>query len=181
MTSATWAQWVKWMDSLGGDSPSDLRGAFEGLPLQGRAPLYQILTMPFLLAFGRSVRAALGVNLAFQVLLLVSVYALGQRLAGRPAGLLAALMTAAYPPLIHLSHIYRPHFAVAACVTTSLWLLLRLLEDRTQKRALGFGASLGFGLLLRASHVSGLRDPEPRVPARALYGLRRRSVGRILV
>jgi 4-amino-4-deoxy-L-arabinose transferase-like glycosyltransferase len=93
------------------------------------------------------------INVVFSALLLISVYAIGKMLANGKAGLLAAVLVASYPPIIHLSHIYRPHFAVAACAALSMWLLLLLLRDGSTKVAWLFGGSLAFGVLIHPNFV----------------------------
>lgn len=135
------------------------------LSLKGRSPLYQLLTVPFIFLFGRSEDAALSVNVLFEAVLLLSVYGIGRLAKNGKAGLLAALLVAAYPPIVNLSKLYRPDFALSACVALSLWLLLLLLKTRSVKIAWLFGASLGFGMLIRHFFVFHLTVPT------AIFGL----------
>jgi hypothetical protein len=125
----------------------------------GRPPLYQLLSVPFLYLFGRSADAALLINVVFGVVLLLSTYGIGRLVQDGKAGLLAALLVVAYPPLVDLSRIYRPHFAIAACVALSLWLLLLLLKARSPKIAWLFGASLVLGMLVHSSFLYVLAAP----------------------
>ena len=122
-----------------------------GLSLDGRPPLYQLMSLPGLAVFGPSLDAALLVNLFFKLALLGCSAAMAWLLAGARAGLLAALLAAAYPPLVHLSHVYRPHAALPACVAMSTLLLLLLLRRPTPRMAWAAGASFCFGLLIHPS------------------------------
>jgi hypothetical protein len=153
------AKSIAFTDHLRSQGFEDLGSALDQLPKGGRFPLYQLLSVPFILAFGRSLDAALAVNVAFEILLLISVYAIGKRLGGGKAGLLAAVLVAAYPPIVHLSHIYRPHFAAVACTALSLWLLLLLLKNASTRVAWLFGGSLAFGLLLNPHSAWALAGP----------------------
>lgn len=153
-------------------------GGLHELALQGRPPLYQLLSLPGLALFGRSADAGLLVNAAFEAALMVSTWGLARLVGGPRAGLLAALLVVSYPPIAHLAHIYRPHFALPACVATSTWLLLRLARERAPRAALLFGTSLAFGLLIHPTFALVLAAPtlvvgshlllsggEPRRPA----------------
>jgi 4-amino-4-deoxy-L-arabinose transferase-like glycosyltransferase len=114
----------------------------------GRPPLYQLLSVPFIWLFGRSMDAALTVNIVFQALLLLSTYGIGRLVKNGSVGLLAALLAAAYPPIINLSRFYMTQYGAVACVALSLCLLLLLLKTRSVKVAWLFGLSLGFGALV---------------------------------
>jgi tetratricopeptide (TPR) repeat protein len=115
----------------------------------GRPPLYQLFSVPFICVLGRSEDAALAVNVIFQALLLLSTYGMGKLAGNGRAGLLAAFLVATYPPIANSSKIYLPHAATPACVALSLWLLLLLLKTRAVKIAWLFGASLAFGMLIQ--------------------------------
>ncbi|MFZ5920169.1 MAG: glycosyltransferase family 39 protein [Chloroflexota bacterium] len=129
------------------------------LSLKGRPPLYQFLSMAFIAIFGRSMDAAVGVNLLFQVLLMVSVYKIGKTTRNPTAGLLAALMVAAYPPLIRLSHSFRPYFAMTACVAYSLWRLVALTKSRAVRDVWLFALAMVFGVLIHPKIVGVMVFP----------------------
>ncbi len=150
---------LEFVDRLEAQGAADLWPSIAGMSLQGRPPVYQLLSVPFLTLFGRSEDAALGVNLLFVALLLCATYGIG-RLAGNGwVGLLAALLVTAYPPILRLSRIYRPHAALPACAAVSVWLLLLLLRRRSIWIAWLFGASLGAGLLIHLNFVYLLPAP----------------------
>ena len=149
----------KFIDGLSSGSWSEIPRALSDLSLEGRPPLYQLLSIPFLLVFGRSMDSAVLVNLPFQFLLLISVYWTGKLLADRGTGLLAAALVSAYPPLIQLAHIFRPHFALAACVSLCIWRSLLLLEIRSTRNVWLFVLSALFGVLVHPFIVFVLALP----------------------
>jgi hypothetical protein len=129
------------------------------LSLQGRPPLYQLLSLPLLAVFGRSLDAALLLNVAFKLVLLGCTYGIGRLLGGVRAGLLAALLVAAYPPVVYLGHVYRPHAVLPACVAASTLLLLLLLRRPSPQLAWASGLSLAFGLLIHPTFALVLGLP----------------------
>ncbi|MBN1657360.1 MAG: tetratricopeptide repeat protein, partial [Anaerolineae bacterium] len=122
-------------------------------------PLYQLLSVPFILLFGRSEDAAVAVNLLFTALLLWATYGTGRLARNGWTGLLAAFLVAAYPPLLHLSRMYRPQAALPACVAVSLFLLLLLLNRRSIGLAWLFGVSLGAGMWMHLNFFYFLPVP----------------------
>ncbi len=119
----------------------------------GRPPFYQLLTLPFVFLLGRSEDAALSVNLIFIAILLISVYNLGRLAKNKRVGILAALVVISYPPIVRLSRVYSPYFAMVACCALSIWLLLIMIKRRSVKSAWLFGFSLAFGLLTHPRFV----------------------------
>ncbi len=138
----------RFMEHFDAHSFADPGSSLESLSFSGRPPLYQLLTIPFILLFGRSEDVALLVNVLFLVILVVSTYNIGRFAGNGKAGLLAALLVVAYPPMVHLSRAYIPHFATPSCGALSLWLLLLLMKTRSIKIAWLFASSLAFGLLI---------------------------------
>jgi tetratricopeptide (TPR) repeat protein len=127
--------------------------ALGGLSHGGRPPLYQLATVPLALLWGRSEAAALAVNVVFFAVLLVSTYGLaravaGSETAGSATGLLAALLVVTYPPVVQLSRIYLPHFAVPAMVALALWLSALVVRTRSPRVAWGLGAAVAAGLFV---------------------------------
>jgi 4-amino-4-deoxy-L-arabinose transferase-like glycosyltransferase/lipopolysaccharide biosynthesis regulator YciM len=153
------ANTLHFVERLDRHGAAQLQKTVASLSFESRSPLYQLLSVPSFYLFGRSADAALYVNILFEALLLLSVYGIGRLVKNGRAGLLAALLVATYPPTISLSKIYRPHFAVLACVALSLWLLLLLLKTRAEKIAWLFGASLGVGLLIHVNFLFLLIAP----------------------
>jgi hypothetical protein len=154
----------EFVDNLKEQGGAQLWQSIAAMSLTGRPPLYQLLSVPFIFLFGRSADAALFVNILFGAILLLSTYGIGRLTGSGKAGLLAAFLVATYPPIVGLSRMYAPWFGAPACVALSLWLFLLLLKTRSVKIAWLFGASLGFGMLIRHYHFFLL-------PSTVVFGL----------
>jgi len=139
---------LQFLDGFAATGIADIPFALEELSHLGRPPLYQLLTLPFLLVFGHSESAFLSVNLPFLALLVISTYQIGRLVGGGWVGVVAAIVVAAYPPITNLSHVYLPHFALVGCTAFSLWLVLRMVGKRTVTSAWWACFSLAFGLLI---------------------------------
>ncbi len=141
------------VDRLRGQGSAQGWQSLMELSLDGRPPLYQVLSVPFILLMGRSEDAALVPNTLFVVILLLSTYGIGKLAVDGRVGLLAALIVATYPPIVNLSKIYRPHAAVPAWAAFSVYLLLLLLKTRSVRVAWLFGLSLGLGMLIHLNFL----------------------------
>jgi 4-amino-4-deoxy-L-arabinose transferase-like glycosyltransferase len=144
---------LRFLDGLRDGAFVDFSAAIRELSFGGRPPVYQLLTAPFVLLFGRTESAALMVNALFIAALAVLTYRIGVILVNPAAGLLAALLTTTYPPVVNLSRLYLPYCALPAATALSLWLLLRLVRDRSAPLAWAYGASLGLGLLIHPNFL----------------------------
>ena len=80
------ANTLRFVDELGAQGWSDPGGALTRLSFEGRPPLYQLLSVPFVLVGGRSEDAALLVNVLLVVVLLACVYGIGRIAANGRAG-----------------------------------------------------------------------------------------------
>ncbi len=139
---------LDFLDNLSWSRFHELWPMLGKLGVVGRPPLYQILTAPMIVLFGRSEDSALLINLVFFLILALAVYRIGGSVKNNSTGLLATCIVVSYPPIIHLSRIYLPHFAVAATGAVTLWLLLALLEKRSIMIAWWLGFTLAAGLML---------------------------------
>lgn len=160
---------LRFVDHLGSGGLFDIDGALNRLCHGWRAPLYQLLTVPFVWVFGRSEDAATAVNFAFWILLLVSVYHVGKLVGNRWVGLLAAVLAASYPPLIQLSRMFLTHSALPACVALSTGLLLLVVKERSVLSAWLFSASLAFGVLIHATFALMMVIPAVVVGAYSIF------------
>lgn len=133
--------------------------AIGDLSLGGRAPLYQLLAVPFVFLLGPREDVALLVNVLFGAILLTTTFVIGRRVCDERAGLLAAFLVACYPPIVHLSRVFLPHFALVACVALSLWRLLVLLDTGSVRASWWFSASLVFGMWIHPSFAWVLATP----------------------
>ncbi len=95
-------------------------------------PLY-VITARLFATYLRDDHAALVIMSAIASGIAVAfIYALGRRLWGEFVGLGAALLLATSPLFWFYGEVGLPHTVDAACVLTSLWLLVRVREDRPQ-------------------------------------------------
>jgi tetratricopeptide (TPR) repeat protein len=141
------------VDSLKAQGGADLWQLIIDASIQGRPPLYQLFTVPFIFLFGRSEDVALCVNLISLVILILATYGIGNLAWNRRAGLLAGFLVATYPPIIQLSTIYVSHAWLPAWVAVSVWELLLLLKTRSIKVAWLLGVSLSIGMLIHPNFL----------------------------
>jgi hypothetical protein len=138
-----------------------LAGSLSALRIDHRAhllnPLWPRLTylaaLPGALLLGSSGRALEGMNALWLGLLLVSVYSIGRRCAGPPAGLLAAFMTSIYPGIFGVARRFELDFHLAAVVALAVLLLLRTDGFRRPLASAVLGLVVGAGVLCEARLV----------------------------
>jgi 4-amino-4-deoxy-L-arabinose transferase-like glycosyltransferase len=124
-----------------------------------RPPLYQLLSVPFIMAFGRSMDAGVYVNLVFEVILMIAIFNIGRIIKDSRLGLLATLIVVAYPPIIVCVRLYRPLFALAACVSLVIWFLLLLYKTRSVAFAWAANLTMAFGIYLHPTFIWGVILP----------------------
>jgi glycosyltransferase involved in cell wall biosynthesis len=110
--------------------------------VNGRPPLYQLLTVPAILFIERSVDAMLVVNVVSVMVLGLAVFEMGKLGKNNLAGLLAAFIVVTYPPIVNLAKMARPHAAIPTVTAVCFWLLFALVGKRSAKLAWLFGLSL---------------------------------------
>ena len=115
-----------------------------------KAPLITALPLPFYLIFGRRWHYAFLVNIASMLVLFGGIWAIGRRIRGARAGLIAVYVTATLPLLYGLSRWYLVEYPLAACVVVAWWLVM-VSEDLARPGVtVVLGIVCGFGLLLKA-------------------------------
>lgn len=110
--------------------PDDIATRIRTLSQGGRPPLYELTTIPFVLAFGRSEDAIISVNLVYLGILMLGVYGLANSVAGRTAGFAAMIAIASFPPIAQLAREYRSYFGAIAAIAVTLCFLVLVLRDR---------------------------------------------------
>jgi mannosyltransferase len=116
-------------------------------------PLYYVLLHIWMGAFGDSEAALRSLSAVVGVALVVVVYALGRRLGGTRAGLMAALFAAVSEFFVHYSQEARVYSLLALLATSSYYFLLGLFDER------GLGSVVGYVLTTTAllyAHTYGL-------------------------
>lgn len=147
---------------------------FQG-SLKWPAGVYQA-ARPLALLFGPlSIWTVQGVNALFSALLLAAVYALGAALAGRGAGLFAALLTALSPWLLWSSWYFSLDLPLSAVVWAGLWLLWRTRGFLHPGWSVAFALGCALGLNVKLTYAIHLVGPGLTVAVVALWrGPRRR-------
>ncbi|MGD8515508.1 MAG: glycosyltransferase family 39 protein [Anaerolineae bacterium] len=141
-------------------SPPTVQGLFNTLVAHPVRPsLFHISAALAYALFGFSVDAGAMVNLLYLAILLSATYALGVKLKGRAAGLLATALVGTYPMIYAMSRYTYMEFALTAMVTATIYLLVA--SDGFQKRSasLLFGVCLGLGLLTKRTYVAFVLVP----------------------
>jgi len=139
---------LEFRDAIARNGYAEFSRLINQLAVGPRPPLYQLLAVPSVYIFGRTVDAMLVVNILSGVVLMLSVYGSGKLSGNRTTGLLAALIVATYPPIVNLMKISRPHSILPASVALTLYLLLLLLRTRKPLVLWLLGVSLGVGFLV---------------------------------
>ena len=122
-------------------------------------PLVPVVTALLYRAAGRSYEVAMATNVLFLALLLTGTWGLGNRMLGRPAGILASLLLLAAPGIRINAAEYMLDLPLAAMVVLSAWLLLGTNGFSRRGRSVAFGALCGAGMLVKWSFFLFLAAP----------------------
>lgn len=98
-------------------------------------------------------------NVFFYIILLFSVYGIGNKLINKKAGVLSALLVSLYPFLSHFSRIYGLDFALTSMVCLGIYVLLLTENFRHRKYSILFGLICGLGMLIKWSYFIFLLGP----------------------
>jgi hypothetical protein len=164
-TPPGWDQSVHLRDSVVYErilrDPSALGGGVFGAILHGSEeyplltpsgyypPLVPGVTALLYLAAGRSYAAAMATQILFLALLILGTWGLGNRLMGRPSGLLAGMMLLAAPGIRLSASEYMLDLPLAALVVVAAWMLLASDGFLRLDRSLAFGLIAGAGMLIK--------------------------------
>ncbi len=122
-------------------------------------PLVPGVTAVLYLLAGRSYGTAMATGILFVALLLAATWGLGNRLLGRPAGLLAALFLLAAPGVRLNAGEYMLDLPLTAMVILSAWVLLETRGFSRRGATLLFGLLCGAGMLAKWSFFLFLAPP----------------------
>lgn len=125
---------------------------------------------------GRSYETAMATQILFLVLLVFGTRALGNRLFGAPAGLIAAILVLAAPGIRMNAEEYMLDLPLAAMVVMSTWALLASEGFARRDRSLAFGLLAGAGMLTKWTFFLFLGPPVVLVLA---WGLADSSAGAV--
>jgi 4-amino-4-deoxy-L-arabinose transferase-like glycosyltransferase len=122
-------------------------------------PFLPGVTALLYLVAGPTYEAAMVTNLVFLALLVWGVWGLGNELAGRPAGVVAALLVLAAPGIRVNAWEYMLDLPLSAMVVVAVWSLLLTRGFSVRSRSLHFGAICGLGMLTKWSFFLFLAAP----------------------
>jgi 4-amino-4-deoxy-L-arabinose transferase-like glycosyltransferase len=113
-------------------------------------PLYPAFLVVVYSVFGRDPVAVAAVQIVFDVVMLVALYAIGRRVGGERVGLLAALFTAVYPYLLFQNLSTNDTGIFIMLLALAVWMLLRAADERRIRWAVGAGMMLGIAALTKS-------------------------------
>ena len=122
-------------------------------------PFLPGVTAMLYLVAGRTYEAAMVTNLVFLAVLVWGVWGLGNTLAGRPVGMLAALLVMASPGIRINAWEYMLDLPLSAMVVVTVWSLLLTRGFSSRGRSLYFGLLCGLGMLTKWSFFLFLLAP----------------------
>ena len=144
-------------DSIVAFSPNDIRSTLTRYSYY--PPLVYWVSLFFYGLFGKSYQSALAVNWVFLIILVISVYRIGFRLADKKVGLLSAFLATMYPGVFGLFRTYMLDFALCSTVAMSTALLLETDSFENKGVTYLWGISLGVGLLTKGTFLIFLCAP----------------------
>jgi len=162
----SWREWsysLKVFDFLG-----SLPRFPHSLPLSTLEPLswhgmfVGLITAPFYFIFGAGQDAAVMINSAiFLTLLILSVYSLAKKVSGnsRKAGLFAAFLVSFYPVIFNHSRLFMLDLPLTALTSAGLYFLTASNAFTDKKNSLAFGICLGLGLLTKFNYILFIAGP----------------------
>jgi len=113
----------------------------------------------FTLAFGASLITVKTSGLVYLLVLLFSIYAIGKKIGGRGAGLLAALLVSMYPLIFESSRQYGLDLPLTAIVCLACLFLLKAEHFTRLKYSALFGLACGAGMLIKGQFLIFLAAP----------------------
>jgi 4-amino-4-deoxy-L-arabinose transferase-like glycosyltransferase len=137
-------------------------------------PLVPAATGLLYLTAGRSYETAMATNLIFVGLLLWGVWGLGNHFAGRPAGIVAALLVLCAPGIRLSAAEYMLDLPLTCMVMLAAWACVLTDGFSRRNRSIFFGALCGFGMLTKWSFFLFLIAPTVMI---LLEGLRQARAG----
>lgn len=118
---------------------------------RNRAPLVPALYVPFYAVFGNTRLSASLVNNAAVVVLCLSLYGIGRRLAGPWCGVAAAWITMTFPMLFNLSRQFFVEFPLTAAAAAVVYLCIASDGLSRLPACILLGVTLGAGMLVKTT------------------------------
>jgi len=144
-------------------------------------PLVLLVTNVFFALFGISLDVARWSQQLFTLILIPSVFYIGYRVAGRTAGLLAALVAASSPLMLNTSRGYFLDYGQTALTALAFALLLASEHFSRRSLAVSLGVVVGLAMLAKWSAIIFLAFPLAFLLAPSLWGILGTVRGRLLL
>lgn len=124
-------------------------------------PLVYLIIYPFYKIFGTTTDVAVGViSLVFYLILILSVYKIGELVSKKQwVGLLAAFLVTMYPFIYSSSKQFLLDLPLTAIVSLSIYLLLKSDNFKDRKYSVLFGIVLGIGFLVKEACIIFIVGP----------------------
>ena len=112
-------------------------------------PLFLISSLILTFLWGDSIRTMAMTNIIYMVIMLFSIFKIGEKIFDRKTGLWAAFILSIFPIIFGTSRMFLLDYALSAMVTLSIYLLLLTDYFKNTKNSILFGYSLGLGMLTK--------------------------------
>ena len=132
---------------------SDIAGLLRQFHLDHNTSIHSINAALISIIFGKSILMINMFNIFYFALAVISIYLIGQKIADKKTGLLAAVIFSLYPAVYGISRLYVVEFAVMGMVAFSAWCLLKTEGFSNRKFSLLLGFAVGWGMLLKYSFL----------------------------
>ena len=119
----------------------------------GRAPLFQILMLPFSYVYHDGPEMGLALNVFMWPLLLLSTGAVAKEAFNEKARLIAIVALAPMPALVPLAHSQLQDFMLASIGAFAIWLIVRTRSLNGTRACIVLGVVLALGTLTKISFV----------------------------
>lgn len=122
-------------------------------------PFYHFTAAVLCPVLGASYISPLLINLLYLLILLFSVYFIGNKLYDKNVGILAVLLVSLYPMVFRYSRFFGLDFAQMAMVCLSICFLIYTENLSNRKFSILFGISIGLGMLIKWAFLLFLAGP----------------------
>lgn len=112
-------------------------------------PFFHLSSIPLYFLFGFSEDIAIITNLVYYLILIYSVFRIGEMLKDKTAGLISSSVVSIFPVLIKFQRIYMIDFALTALTALAVYLYLKSDDLRNLKYSILFGFVVGISELTK--------------------------------
>ncbi len=131
--------------------------------------LTYIISGLFNFIFGQTLQVTLMSNMFFFVILILSIYGIGNLCGGPKVGLLSAILVSFYPNLTALSRFYGLDFPLTAFVALGIYTLIKTQFFEKRGWSILFGVVSGLGILTKGQYIFFVGLPAMYVFLKAIH------------